>query len=108
MKRNSTILALVIGLTLFGLACSKSDTAVANMSDEDKHRLFQAVGVTRDTALIMEASKKMGLVDSNGQPTPDFQKFTSTHMEWAMKNVDFVREYMTEPKAREYVKSHMP
>jgi hypothetical protein len=108
MKRKSTIIALVIGLSLLSFACSKSGTAVANMSEDDKHKLFQAVGVTRDTSLILEASKKMGLVDSSNEPTPAFEAFTKSHYDWAMKNADFVREHMTEEKAREYVKSHMP
>jgi hypothetical protein len=108
MRRKSTIIALVLGLSLFGLACSKSGTAVANMSEDDKHKLFQAVGITQDTALILEASKKMGLVDSNNQPTPAMEPFVKAHYEWAMKNVDFVKEHMTKDKAMEYAKSHMP
>ena len=107
MKRKSTILALIIGLTLFGMACSKSET-VANMSEDDKHKLFQAVGITQDTALILEASRKMGLADSSGQPTPAMEPFIKAHYEWATKNIDFVKEHMTKEKALAYVKSHMP
>ncbi len=101
-------MALVIGLAIFGLACSKSGTAVANMSEDDKHKLFQAVGVTQDAKLILEAMQKMGLADSNGQPTPAMEPFTKAHYEWAMKNMDFVKENMTKEKAQAYVKSHMP
>lgn len=107
MKRKSTILALIIGLTLFGMACSKSES-VANMSEDDKHKLFQAVGVTQDTALILEASRKMGLADSSGQQTPAMEPFIKAHYEWATKNMEFVKNHMTKDKAMEYVKSHMP
>jgi hypothetical protein len=108
MKRKSTIMALILGLTLFGLACSKSGTAVANMSDDDKHKLFQAVGITQDPNLVLEASKKMGLVDSSNQPTPAMDPFIKAHYQWATSNIDFIKEYMTKEKAQEYVKSHMP
>ena len=108
MKRKSTIIAFVFGLSLFGLACSKSGTATANMSEDDKHKLFQAVGITQDVNLILEASKKMGLVDSSNQPTPAMDPFVKAHYEWATKNTDFIKEHMTKEKAQEYAKSHMP
>jgi hypothetical protein len=107
MKRNSTIIALIIGLTFMSLACSKSGTAT-NMSEDDKHKLFQAVGRTGDQALILEVAKKIGLSESSGQPTPAFQPFLKAHMEWGPKNADFVREVMDAEKAKAYVKSHMP
>ncbi len=107
MKRNSTIIALIIGLTFISLACSKSGVAT-NMSEDDKHKLFQAVGRTGDNALIVEAAQKIGLSDSSGQPTPEFQPFVKAHFDWAMKNTEFVKEMMDVEKAKAYVKSHMP
>ena len=107
MKRKSTIIALLIGLSLFGAACSKS-VAVANMSEDDKHKLFQAVGITQEPALIIEASQKMGLADSSGNPTPAMDPFLKSHYEWAAKNVDFVKEHMTKEKAKEYATKNMP
>jgi hypothetical protein len=108
MKRKSTIMALVIGLTLFGIACSKSGTAVANMSEDDKHKLFQAVGITQDLPMMTKVMQQMGLADSSGQPTPAFDPFVKAHYEWATKNREFVMEHMTKEKALEYAKSHMP
>ena len=108
MKRKSTIMALILGLTLFGLACSKSGTAVANMSEDDKHKLFQAVGITQDTALILKAMQSMGLADSSGNPTPAMDPFVKAHYEWAAKNTDFIKEHLSKEKAQEYVKAHMP
>jgi hypothetical protein len=107
MKRNSLVLALVVGLTFLSLACSKSGTATS-MSEDDKHKLFQAVGRTGDNALIVQIAQKIGLSDSSGQPTPAFQPFVKDHFEWAMKNADFVKEMMDAEKAKAYVKSHMP
>lgn len=107
MRRKSTIIALLIGLTIFGAACSKGP-AVANMSEDDKHKLFQAVGITQEPALIIEASQKMGLADSSGNPTPAMEPFLKAHYEWATKNVDFVKEHMTKETAKEYATKNMP
>lgn len=106
MRLKSTIVALLVALSLVSLACSKSGGA--NMSDEDKHKLFQAAGVTGDPALITEVSQKLGLIDSSGRPTSDFEKFTKDHIDWGMKNADWAKEYSDKAKARDYVKSHMP
>ena len=107
MRRKSILLSLVIGITLFGMACGRSNIA-ANMSDDEKHRLFQAVGVTQDNALIMEASKKLGLADSSGQVTPAMESFIKAHYQWITKNEAFVKEHLDKEKAMEYVKTHMP
>lgn len=108
MFRRTTIVALLVALTLAGLGCSKSGTAVANMSEDDKHKIFQAVGMTRDMDLAAEVFQKIGLIDSNKQPTPAYDPFLKAHTEWATKNADFIKEYMTADKAREYVNTHMP
>ena len=107
MRRKSLIITLVLGLSLLGLACSKS-VAVANMSEDEKHKLFQAVGVAGEPSLIIEATQKMGLADSSGNPTPAMQPFIQAHTDWAMKNAAFVREHMTKEKAKEYVTKNMP
>jgi hypothetical protein len=108
MKRKSTIIAMLIALSLVSFACSKSGGSAANMSDDDKHKLFQAAGVTQDAPTIMQVTKALGLTDSSGQMTPAFQQFTKDHMEWGKKNMAWAQEYSDPNKAKEYVKSHMP
>jgi hypothetical protein len=107
MRSKSILLSLVIGLTLFGIACGRSNIA-ANMSDDEKHRLFQAVGITQDEALIREASKKLGLADASGQATPALDPFIKAHYQWVAKNDAFVKEHLDKEKAMEYVRTHMP
>jgi hypothetical protein len=107
MRNKSILLSLVIGITIFGMACGRSKIA-ANMSDDEKHRLFQAAGITQDGALIMEASKKLGLADAGGQATPSMETFIKAHYQWISKNEEFVKEHMSKEKAMEYVKTHMP
>jgi hypothetical protein len=108
MKFKSTIVALLIGLSLIGAACSKSGGSAANMSDDDKHKLFQAAGVTQDPSLIVQVTQKLGLSDSSGQPTSAFQDFTKAHYEWATKNAQWITENSTPEKGKAYVNSHMP
>ena len=107
MKRKSTLLGLVIALTLVSIACSKSGTA-ANMSDDDKYKLFYAATKTGDAATITQAGKAIGLVNADGTPTDYYKKFIDSAPAMAQKNVAFLQEINTPEKAKEYVKSHMP
>lgn len=108
MRFKTTIVALLIGLSLIGAACSKSGGSAAGMSEDDKHKLFQAAGASQDYKLIADVTQKLGLVDSKGQPTPAFQDFTKAHYEWATKNSQWIMENSTPEKAKAYVTSHMP
>jgi len=76
----------------------------SSMSEDDKHRLYQAVGMTRDTALTMRVIRKIGLGDGSGA---DHQEFVKAHLTWAMKNVDFMQTVDTPEKARVYVDAHI-
>ena len=108
MRLKSTVIALLIGLSLFGAACSKSGGSAANMSDDDKHKLFQAAGVSGDPQLATKVATALGLVDSNGQPSASFQEFTKAHYEWASKNSQWIMENNTPEKGKAYVNAHMP
>jgi hypothetical protein len=107
MKRKSTIVALIFGLTILSMACSKSGTATS-MSDDDKYKLFYAATQTKDPAIQADIGKKIGLVNSDGTPTDYYKKFIDGAMGWAQKNLAFVQEVNTPEKAKEYVKSHTP
>ncbi|HUQ34457.1 MAG TPA: hypothetical protein VM095_20210 [Pyrinomonadaceae bacterium] len=78
-------------------------TTGGSYSEDDKHKLFQAVGITQDNALIIEVAQKIGIVDSSGQPKSNFQTFVQDHYTWATKNADFIRTYLDKDKARQYV-----
>ncbi|HEX8891436.1 MAG TPA: hypothetical protein VF779_19970, partial [Pyrinomonadaceae bacterium] len=84
---------------------STSSTA-GDYSNDEKHRLFQAVGITRDNDLIIEVAEKIGLSDSRGNPTPAMEPFAKEHFAWAKNNADWVREHLDPVKAREYVMAH--
>ena len=76
----------------------------SSMSEDDKHKLYQAVGMTRDTELTMRVIRKIGLGDGSGA---DHQEFVKAHFPWAMKNLEFIQSVNTPEKARAYVNAHI-
>ncbi len=78
-------------------------TTAGNYSEDQRHRLFQAVGMTGDSALIVEVAQKIGLFDSRGQPNAQFQSFVAEHKEWGKRNFAWAQEYRDAAKARAYV-----
>jgi hypothetical protein len=113
MKAKAAIFVMVVCAGVIGVACGKSGNSsdrpsVSSLSTDDRHKLFQAAGAMGDDALRIEVSKKLGLLDANGQPTAAFEPFTNEHLGWAMKNIEFIKEHMPPDKAKEYVNKHMP
>jgi hypothetical protein len=119
MKNRSTIIAFLISLALFGVACSKGgdagaggasvSNAAASMSDDEKHKLFEAASAAKNFEIKMEVQKNLGLTDSEGKkPTAAFQPFLQAHDAWLVKNASFKTEYADQNKAKDYVASHMP
>src|SRR4029077_15259168 len=76
----------------------------SSMSDDDKHKLFQAVGMTQDSALIMRVLRKIGFSDVSGE---EYQQFVKDHGPWALRNMDFVRSVVKPADARAYVDAHI-
>lgn len=80
----------------------------AALSDDDKHRLFQAAAQCGDTQLRLEALKRMCLSPGENVSREAFQKFVQEHAAWAAQNVVFVVSLSSQDKARDYVNQHMP
>ncbi len=83
---------------------SNSDSTSSSMSDDDKHKLFQAAGITQDNDLILRVIRKIGFGDGTGAGYP---QFLQDHGSWAQKNFDFIRSVLTKEKARAYVEEHI-
>src|SRR6266576_2074169 len=79
---------------------SNSSTSSTSMSDDDKHKLFQAVSMTKDTDLMHRVWKKLGLMGED-------DGFVKDHVIWLFKNSDFIQSVNTEEKARTYVDAHI-
>ena len=87
---------------------SSPSTSASSMSDDDKHRLYQAAAQTGDQELIRRVSIKIGLMDEDYTPGADYQQFLSDHVEWVMRNTDFIGTINSPEKARAYVNDHFP
>lgn len=83
---------------------TNSSSSSSTMSSDDKHKLYQAAGMTKDRDLMLRVFSKIGLGDGTGA---DHQQFIKEHFSWAMKNLEFVQSINTPEKARAYVDEHI-
>ena len=86
---------------------SNSSTSSTSISDDDKHKLFQAVSMTKDTDLMHRVWKKLGLMGEDDTPNDQYAEFVKDHVVWLFKNTDFIQSVNTEEKARAYVEAHI-
>jgi predicted metalloprotease len=83
---------------------SDSSSSSSSMSDDDKHKLFQAAGITRDNPLILRVLRKIGFPNGTGEGYADFVK---GHGPWALKNLEFIQSVSTPETGRAYVEAHI-
>lgn len=84
-----------------------SESSSSSLSDDDKHKLFQAAGMTRDNELIQRVLRKLGFLTADNNVSDDYAPFVKGHMEWATKNYRFIQSVNTVEKARAYVDEHI-
>jgi hypothetical protein len=87
---------------------SSSSTDVSSMSDDDKHKLYFAAGMTGEAEVVRRVSVKLGLTDEDFTPGGNYEKFVQEHIGWVLRNQDFVQTVNTREKARAYVNEHFP
>jgi hypothetical protein len=80
------------------------ESSSSSMSEDDKHKLFQAAGITHDSQLIMKVLNKIGFPSGTGE---EYEKFSKEHFSWAMKNLEFMQSVNTPEKGRAYVEAHL-
>jgi len=88
-------------------SAAPSTSSSSSMSDDDRHKLFQAAGITKDSELIQKVMKKIGLMNASGVPTDEYGQFVKDHISWAVNNVSFIRSVNTPESARAYVDAHL-
>ena len=87
---------------------NSSATDTSSMSEDDKHKLYQAASMTGDGELLRRVTVKIGLMDEDFTPGPNYQTFVAAHVSWAIRNTDFIQSLDSAEKAREYVNEHFP
>ena len=88
-------------------SASDEDTSSSSVSDDDKHKLFQAAGGTRDSELMQRVLRKLNFIKADGSSTDEYASFLKDHILWAVKNVEFIQSVSTPEKARAYVEAHI-
>jgi hypothetical protein len=87
---------------------NSSATDTSSMSEDDKHKLYQAASMTGDGELLRRVTVKIGLMDEDFTPGPNYQSFLAAHVSWAIRNTDFIQSMDTPEKARNYVNENFP
>jgi hypothetical protein len=88
---------------------SSSDSSSTNgMSDDDKHRLYQAASMTGDTEMLRRVSVKLGLMNPDFTTSGRYLSFVRDHVSWALRNGEFISSLDTKEKAAAYVNEHFP
>ena len=87
---------------------NSSSTNTSSMSEDDKHKLYQAASMTGDGELLRRVTVKIGLMDEDFTPGPNYQTFVAEHVSWAISNTAFIRSLDTPEKARTYVNENFP
>ena len=90
-----------------GDSTSKS-TSASSMSDDDKHKLYQAATMTGDTELLRRVSVKLGLMNDDFSPGDEYAGFLKDHVTWVFQNTDFIQSINSREKAVAYVNEHFP
>ena len=86
---------------------SNSSSSSSSLSEDDKHKLFQAAGMTRDNEVIQKVLHKLGFLTADNSVSDDYAPFVKGHMDWATKNYRFIQSVNTVEKARAYVDEHV-
>ena len=87
---------------------SSSSSTASSLSDDEKHKLYQAALMTADQQLVQRVSVKMGLLNEDFTPGAKWEEFITNHVGWVLRNASFIQSINTEEKAREYVNNNFP
>jgi len=87
---------------------TSSSTSVNSMSDDDKHKLYQAAAMTGDQEMIRRVSVKLGLMNEDYTQGEQYIFFLKDHVVWGYRNSEFIQSLDTKEKAVAYVNEHFP
>ena len=87
---------------------SSSSSSASSMSEDDKHKLYQAALMTADGELLRRVEVKLGLREDDFTIGDNYQTFVTEHVTWAIRNTDFASTVNTPEKARAYVNENIP
>ena len=77
------------------------------MSEDEKHRLYQAGLIVGDHELLRRLSVKIGIMEDDFTPGNNYQEFVVEQVTWAIRNTELTSTINTQEKARAYINAHM-
>lgn len=83
-----------------------SSSSSSTMSEDDKHKLLQAAGMTNDTETMPRVLRKLGFITDAGV-SDDYAQFIKDHASWAQRNIGFINSLRNPEAARAYVNAHI-
>ncbi len=83
---------------------SDSSSTSSTLSNDEKHKLFQAALATNDNQLRLRVLAKIGLPNGTGA---EYSEFAQEHFAWALNNMEFIETVSTAAKGRAYVEAHL-
>ena len=86
------------------LNSNRSTSSSSTLSNDEKHKLFQAAGASKDNQLMLRMLDKIGFPNGQGDGYTDFVK---EHFTWAVRNREFIESVNTTEKARAYAEEHL-
>jgi hypothetical protein len=87
---------------------TSSSSSASSVSNDEKHRLFQAASQSGDSELVRTVLVKVGLLHSDFTPAGDYSSFMNEHVKWGAENADFIMSIGDPAKAKAYVDEHLP
>jgi hypothetical protein len=87
---------------------TSTSTPASSLSDEDKHKLYQAALMTADDELLRRVSVKLGLMNEDYTTGDKYEQFVTDHAGWVIRNLSFIGSISTPEKARAYVDQNLP
>lgn len=87
---------------------TSNSSSTDSLSEDDKHKLFQAAAITRDTELQRRVWVKIGIMDEDFTEGNKFGEFAAAHIGWAARNYQWIMTMDTPEKARAYINEHLP
>ena len=85
---------------------TNSSESSSSMSDDDKHKLLQAAGMTNDSEMMPRVLRKLGFITDAGV-SDDYAQFIKDHASWAQRNISFINSMRDPGAARAYVNEHI-
>ena len=86
---------------------NSSSSSASSMTEDEKHRLYQAALIVGEQELLRRVSVKIGIMEDDFTPGDNYQEFVVEQVSWALRNTEFTSTINTTEKARAYINAHM-